>query len=254
MHSLDGILEPDRQLREHRRDLVVIAPALIVGADRHGHERTHDAPLDGLAATEQQVPEATRDHGEHDIVDGATVKRADLLDVHQPGPRPVPPAMRADRAVERARRARGEKRSHVPNLGRPRRLAERRDADRARPTARSATPRRDWPHAAPARERPAQPSSARGQAPSHLRQPSSTHAPCLGARSSGPSPRHRRPCNGAPLRSTPSGRRRAPPQPTSPTAALRDRAAGTSPARPEFAARRRHQAPEVPCAARGTRG
>ncbi len=181
MHSLDGILEPDRQLREHRRDLVVVAPALIVGADRHGHERTHDAPVDGLAATEHEVPEATRDHGEHDIVDGATVNRADLLDVHQPGPRPVPPPMWADRAVERARRAPSEKRSHVHETSRG--LA-------------------------------GLPSDATG---------------------------------------TPRGRHHGP-QPTSPTTASRDPAAVTSPARPEFAARRRHQAPEVPCAARGTRG
>lgn len=69
MHSLDGILQPDRQLREHRRDLVVIAPGRIIGADRHGHERAENASLDGLAATEQQIPEATGDHGEHDIVD-----------------------------------------------------------------------------------------------------------------------------------------------------------------------------------------
>ena len=228
MHSLDGILQPDRQLREHRRDLVVIGPGRIIGADRHGHERAENASLDGLAATEQELPEATGDRGEHHIVDRAAVKRADLLDVHQPRPRPVPPSVRADRTVERAGRVAAQKRPQIRETagdvdglpGNAARTAHRRQHG-PQPLERTGRTLRQ------------RVSHQRGRARFGRRCPAIVdrgrrrRAPCRGSRSSGPSPRPRRPCNGAPLRSPPSGRRRAPPRPTSPRAALRDPAAGT---------------------------
>ena len=78
----------------------------MLRAHRHRHKRADEAIVDRLAAALQQVAEAARDDGQHDVVDGAAERLADRLDVGEPAPRPVPAAVRANRAVERRGRRR----------------------------------------------------------------------------------------------------------------------------------------------------
>ena len=95
----------------------------------------------------QQVAEAARDHGEHDVVDAAAMLVADRLDVRQPAARPCPAAVRPDRAVERRVLRRGAAALRKLDDGRvaigrrPRRqrarVADRRRRGRARPSSGS---------------------------------------------------------------------------------------------------------------------
>ena len=111
--ALDGVVDADRQLGEHRRDLVVVVPPLVLGAHRHRHERADRALLDVLAAGQQQLAKAAGDRGQHDVVDRSSERLADLLDLDKARPRPVPAPVRADGAVQRRGAARHQQLAQV---------------------------------------------------------------------------------------------------------------------------------------------
>ena len=107
----ERVADPDRQLGDHRRDLVV-GGAVTHRADRHGHERTEHGVIGIFGSGRQQVAEGPGDHGQDDVVDGPSERLLDRLDVGElgvgGGPAPMGPIDPGSTArVEASVRARG---------------------------------------------------------------------------------------------------------------------------------------------------
>ena len=100
--------------------------ALAGSADRHRNEGAHDAILDVFVARQQQIAKTAREHGEDDVVHRAAEGAAHRLHVGERGPRPVPPPVRTDGAVDR--RHRGRAHDSGPRAQSARDLAELRQA------------------------------------------------------------------------------------------------------------------------------
>jgi hypothetical protein len=98
--ALGRVVETNRELRDHRRDPVVVRAAFAGRPHRHGHQGPHDAAVHALAAAEQQITEPTGEDGQHDVVDGAAEPASHGLHVGERRACPVPAAVRTDRAVE----------------------------------------------------------------------------------------------------------------------------------------------------------
>ncbi len=120
--TLGGVDDPDRELGEHRRDTVVVDAVLVGHSHRHGHERAHAAAFGFLVARHDEIAEAVGEHGEHDVVHGAAERGAHALHVGEVRPRPVPPPVRSDRAIERRHHRRTHESGHRRDT--PRRVAE----------------------------------------------------------------------------------------------------------------------------------
>ena len=100
MQALDRIVDPDRQLREHRGHLVA-AGAVAGHAHRH---RDHRLDLQGAhvdPAGCQQLPEAARDSGEDDVVHRTAEGVLHRLDRVEVTLDPAPAAVLADGPTQR---------------------------------------------------------------------------------------------------------------------------------------------------------
>ena len=138
LQALDRGPVVDRQVHEHRRDLVAERAALVVGAHRHRAQHTQLEVFGVVGAVQEQPPQAARHAGEHDVVDGAAETAADLLDLAQRDAHDREPAVPTGEGVERragrdrvARHHRAHRlRDLLGALDRPARAAQHR-ADRA---------------------------------------------------------------------------------------------------------------------------
>ena len=102
-----GSAEADRQLGQHGGHPVAQLAVLVGEPQRHRHQRPEEVVLDRLASAGQVPAESSRDRGQHHVVDRAARGVLHRLHLGQVAPRPGPAPVRAQRAVQDARRVGG---------------------------------------------------------------------------------------------------------------------------------------------------